>query len=228
MDLILAVTELVEEDSARGVVEIICTAGWPKPESALDRVERVVKIHNAETRVAPYEELRKEVMARAAQPPKKHPRCITDGNELLHFHGTTVSCPLGAGGSSSLCASGRCNACRIIRHGFSATREGRDGGVGVFTTSTSKRALECIQETSDGGAAEEEAAGKGSSVKHAVLVCRVIAGRIHRPTENPQDVAAQPGFDSFAGKVDADSTVEELFLLSPRALLPCYVVIFKS
>jgi hypothetical protein len=65
-------------------------------------------------------------------------------------------------------------------------------------------------------------------VKHAVLVCRVIAGRIHRPMENPQDVAAQPGFDSFAGKVGADSTVEELFLLNPRALLPCYVVIFKS
>ncbi|TVU08569.1 hypothetical protein EJB05_41978, partial [Eragrostis curvula] len=229
-----AVTELVEDDSARGVVEIICMAGWPKPESALDRVERIVKIHNLERSVARYEEFRKAVMARASQLAKKHPRCIADGNELLQFHGTTVSCSLGAGGSSSLCASGRCSVCRIIRHGFSATSreaaaDGPGPGVGVFTTSTSKRALEhcIIQETSsDGGEAGE--AGTGSSVRHALLVCRVIAGRIHRPMGNLQDVAAQPGFDSFAGKVGADSSVEELYLLNPRALLPCYVVIYKS
>jgi hypothetical protein len=227
--LLLAVTELVEEDSARGVVEIICMAGWPKPEAALDYVERIVKIHSAERSVTRYEEFRKTVMGRAAQLPKKHPRCIADGNELLQFHGTTVSCSLGAGGSSGLCASGRCNVCRIIRHGFSSvTRQNKDGGVGVFTTSTGKRALECIvRETSDDGAGEE--AGKdGGSAKHALLVCRVIAGRIHRPLENLQDVAAQPaGFDSFAGKVSGDSTVEELYLVNPRALLPCYVVIYK-
>ncbi|KAG2558304.1 uncharacterized protein LOC120685045 [Panicum virgatum] len=26
----------------------------------------------------------------------EHPRCIADGNELLQFHGTTVSCSLGS------------------------------------------------------------------------------------------------------------------------------------
>lgn len=233
----VAVTELAEEDSARGVVEIICMAGWPKPEVALDRVERIVKIHNAERWVARYEEFRKAVMGRAAQLPKKHPRCIADGNELLQFHGTTVSCSLGAGGSSGLCTSGTCSVCRIIRHGFSVTmtssREAdndKDGAVGVFTTSTSRRALECsiAQKTGDdNGAAGDEAVGKGN-VKQALLVCRVIAGRIHRPLENLQDVATQTGFDSFAGKVSADSTVEELYLLNPRALLPCYVVIYKS
>ncbi|KAK3131106.1 hypothetical protein QOZ80_6BG0502120 [Eleusine coracana subsp. coracana] len=218
-----AVSEVAEEDSARGVVEIICMAGWPKPEAALDRVERIVKIHSAERRVARYEEFRGAVMARAAQLPKKHPRCIADGNELLQFHATTVSCSLGAAG---LCTSGRCDVCRIIRHGFSVvttTRE--DGGGGVFTTSTSRRALEHVVQ--DDG--EEEATEKGS-VKRALLVCRVIAGRIHRPLENLQGVAAaQTGFDSFAGKMGPDSTtVEELYLLNPRALLPCYVVIYKS
>ncbi|GJN39143.1 hypothetical protein PR202_gb28242 [Eleusine coracana subsp. coracana] len=218
-----AVSEVAEDDSARGVVEIICMAGWPKPEAALDRVERIVKIHSLERRVARYEEFRSAVMARAAQLQKKHPRCIADGNELLHFHATTVSCSLGAGG---LCTSGRCDVCRIIRHGFSVVTTTREdgGGGGVFTTSTSRRALECVVQ--DEG--EEEDAGKGS-VKRALLVCRVIAGRIHRPMENLQDVAAaQTGFDSFAGKVGADSTVEELYLLNPRALLPCYVVIYKS
>ncbi|XP_062227717.1 uncharacterized protein LOC133925998 [Phragmites australis] len=217
-----AVTELVDGDSPRRVVELICKAGWPKPEGALDLIERVVKVHNVERSVARHEEFRETVMSRAAKLPKKHPRCIADGNELLRFHGTTISCSLGAGGSHSLCTSGRCNVCRIIRHGFSATREAKDG-VGVFTASTSKWALECIQETGAGGG---EAGTAG--VKHALLVCRVIAGRIHRPLENLLDVAAQPGFDSVAGKVGADSSIEELYLLNPRALLPCFVVICKS
>ncbi|KAL6603177.1 hypothetical protein ACP70R_043538 [Stipagrostis hirtigluma subsp. patula] len=221
-----AVTELADGDSSRRVVEIICKAGWPKPENAMVPVERILKVHNVERSVARFEEFREAVKGRAAKLPKKHPRCLADGNELLRFHGTTVSCSLGAGGSPSLCTSGRCNVCRIIGHGFSAARQVRDG-VGVFTTSTSKRALECIQETgADAGAGAGEA-GTGS-VKHALIVCRVIAGRIHRPLDNLQDVAAQPGFDSVAGQVGAGSSIEELYLLNPRALLPCFVVICQS
>ncbi|KAL5200210.1 hypothetical protein ABZP36_021413 [Zizania latifolia] len=219
-----AVTELVGGDSSRKVVEIICKAGWPKSENALGCVERVVKVHNAERSVTRFEEFRETVKGRAAKLPKKHPRCLADGNELLRFHGTTLSCSLGAGDSSSLCTSGTCSVCRIIRHGFSATREVKDG-VGVFTTSTSKRALECIQETAAGDGSE---AGEAAGVKKALLVCRVIAGRIHRPLENLQGVAAQPGFDSVAGKVGAYASIEELYLLNPRALLPCFVVICKS
>uniref|UniRef100_A0A0E0LET1 C2H2-type domain-containing protein n=1 Tax=Oryza punctata TaxID=4537 RepID=A0A0E0LET1_ORYPU len=217
-----AVTELVEGDSSRKVVEIICKAGWAKTENALGRVERVVKVHNAERSVARFEEFRETVKGKAARLPKKHPRCLADGNELLRFHATTLACSLGAGDSSALCTSGKCNVCRIIRHGFSTTREVKDG-VGVFTTSTSKRALECIQETFDGGEAEAANAG----VRKALLVCRVVAGRIHRPLENLQEVAAQPGFDSVAGKVGAYASIEELYLLNPRALLPCFVVICK-
>ncbi|KAL6873804.1 hypothetical protein ACP4OV_013886 [Aristida adscensionis] len=220
-----AVTELADGESSRKVVEIICKAGWAKPEDAMAAVERIVKVHNVERSVARFEEFREAVKGRAARLAKKHPRCIADGNELLRFHGATVSCSLGAGGSPGLCTSGRCDVCRIIAHGFSAARQVRDG-VGVFTTSTSKRALECIQDAGGGGAA---AAGGG--VRHALVVCRVIAGRIHRPLENLQDAAAQPGFDSVAaGQVGAGAgaSIEELYLLNPRALLPCFVVICKS
>ncbi|EAZ38050.1 hypothetical protein OsJ_22395 [Oryza sativa Japonica Group] len=215
-----AVTELVEGDSSRKVVEIICKAGWAKTENALGRIERVVKVHNAERSVARFEEFREAVKGKAARLSKKHPRCLADGNELLRFHATTLACSLGAGDSSTLCTSGSCSVCRIIRHGFSATREIKDG-VGVFTTSTSKRALECIAGDGDG----DEAANAG--VRKALLVCRVVAGRIHRPLENLQEVAAQPGFDSVAGKVGAYASIEELYLLNPRALLPCFVVICK-
>ncbi|TKW23101.1 hypothetical protein SEVIR_4G271700v4 [Setaria viridis] len=220
-----AVTELVDGDTASKVVELIYRVGWPDPEAALDRIERVVKVHSMDKSVDRFKAYMEEVKARAARLPNKHPRCIADGNELLQFHGTTVSCSLGAGGSHSICASGTCNVCRIIRHGFSATRESNKDGVGVFTTSMSKRALECIGGITGGG--EEAGTGTGGA-RHALIVCRAIAGRIHRPLENLRDVAGQPGFDSVAGQVGADSSIEELYLLNPSALLPCFVVICKA
>jgi hypothetical protein len=87
----------------------------------------------------------------------------------------------------------------------------------VFTTSTSGRAFESIEIFED-----------DPSTRKALIVCRVIAGRVHRPLENIQEISGQTGFDSLAGKVGLYSNIEELYLLNPRALLPCFVVICKS
>lgn len=165
--------------------------------------------------LARFEEYRELVKIKASKLPKKHPRCLADGNELLRFYGTTVTCSLGMNGASTLCLSETCNVCRIIRHGFSAKSELKEG-IGVFTTSTSGRAFESIELYED-----------SPDVKKALLVCRVIAGRVHRPLENIQELAGQTGFDSLAGKVGLYSNIEELYLLNPRALLPCFVVICK-
>lgn len=210
-----AVTELVEGDSSR---EIICRTSLLKSESSCVRIERVFKVHNTQRTLSRFEEYREAVKLKASKLPKKHPRCLADGNELLRFHGATLSCALGSGSSSSsssLCASDKCAVCRIIRHGFSSKKEGK-AGVGVFTTSTSGRAFESI-----------EAAGDEGDTRKALLVCRVIAGRVHKPLENLREFAGQTGFDSLAGKVGPYSNIEELYLLNPRALLPCFVVICK-
>ena len=208
-------TELVEGDSSRKIVEIICRTSWLKSENQCGRIERVLKVHNMQKTLARFEEYRETVKIKASKLQKKHPRCLADGNELLRFYGTTVSCSLGLNGSSSLCLSEKCCVCRIIRNGFSAKKELK-GGIGVFTTSTSGRAFESIDIT-----CEEP------SLRKALIVCRVIAGRVHRPLENIQEMAAQTGFDSLAGKVGLYSNIEELYLLNPRALLPCFVVICK-
>ncbi|KAF9609285.1 hypothetical protein IFM89_015131, partial [Coptis chinensis] len=141
-----AVTELVEGDSSRKIVEIICRTSWLKSANNCARIERVLK---------------------------------------------------------------------VIRHGFSTKKELRDG-IGVFTTSTSERAFESVE-------LHEE----NPSTRKALMVCRVIAGRVHRPLENLQELAGQSGFDSLAGKVGLHSNIEELYLLNARALLPCFVVICK-
>ncbi|CAO2835981.1 unnamed protein product [Amaranthus hypochondriacus] len=210
-----AVTELVEGDSSRKIVEIICRTSWLKSENHCGRIERVLKVHNTQKTIARFEEYREMVKIKASKLTKKHPRCLADGNELLRFYGTTVACSLGLDGSSSLCVSEKCCVCRIIRHGFYTKKE-ITSGVGVFTTSTSGRAFESIE------FGDEE-----PSVKKALIVCRVIAGRVHRPLENLQELAGQTGFDSLAGKVGLYASIEELYLLNPRALLPCFVVICK-
>ncbi|GFP89966.1 hypothetical protein PHJA_001140400 [Phtheirospermum japonicum] len=210
-----AVTELIEGDSSRKIVEIICRSSWLKSESHTVRIDRVLKVHNMQKTLARFEDYRETVKIKAGKLPKKHPRCLADGNELLRFYGTILACSLGVNGSSSLCVSDKCCVCRIIRHGFSTKRELK-GGIGVFTTSTSGRAFESI-----------DIDGNDSSTRKALVVCRVIAGRVHRPLENIEDIAGQIGFDSLAGKVGLYSNIEELYLLSPKALLPCFVVICK-
>ncbi|PQQ18257.1 uncharacterized protein Pyn_13600 [Prunus yedoensis var. nudiflora] len=210
-----AVTELMEGDSSRKIVEIICRTSWLKSENNCGRIERVLKVHNMQRTLARFEEYREMVKMKASKLPKKHPRCIADGNELLRFYGTTVACSLGQNSSSSLCVSEKCCVCRIIRNGFSAKKELKEG-VGVFTTSTSGRAFESIQML------EED-----PTIRKALIVCRVIAGRVHKPLENIQEIAGQTGFDSLAGKMGLYSNIEELYLLNPRALLPCFVVICK-
>lgn len=213
----MTVTELVEGDSSRKIVEIICRTSWLKSENHCSRIERVLKVHNMQKTLARFEEYREIVKIKASKLPKKHPRCIADGNELLRFYCTTIACSLGLNGASSLCISDRCSVCRIIKNGFSAKKELK-GGIGVFTTSTSGRAFESIE------VIEEE----DPTVRKALIVCRVIAGRVHRPLENIQEISGQTGFDSLAGKVGLHSNIEELYLLNPRALLPCFVVICKN
>ncbi|KAI3456388.1 hypothetical protein Pfo_013051 [Paulownia fortunei] len=210
-----AVSELVEGDSSRKIVEIICRTSCTRPDNHRGGIERILKVHSMQKTLAQFEEYRELVKIKASKLSKKHPRCLADGNELLRFHGATIECSLGMKGSCSLCTSDKCRVCRILRYGFSTKKE-LSGGIGVFTASTSGRAFESIQ-VFDGN----------PSLRKALIVCRVIAGRVHRPLENIQEMVGQSGFDSLAGKVGLHSNIEELYLLSPRALLPCFVVIYK-
>ncbi|EPS67430.1 hypothetical protein M569_07344, partial [Genlisea aurea] len=204
-----AVTELTEGESSRRIVEIICRTTAGRSENG---IERILKVHNMQKTLAQFEEYREVVKIKASKLSKKHPRCLADGNELLRFHGAAVECRLGVKGSSSLCISEKCRVCRILRYGFSTNKK-ETSSAGVFTAATSTRALESIQ-NSDGA-------------RKALVVCRVIAGRVHRPLENVKEMVGQTGFDSVAGKVGVQGNIEELYLLSPRALLPCFVVIYK-
>ncbi|KAK8313635.1 hypothetical protein V6Z12_D01G120500 [Gossypium hirsutum] len=220
------VSELGPEDSGRNIVEIIFKSSWLKKDNPICKIERILKVHNNQRTIQRFEDCRDAVKTRAINSTRKNPRCAADGNELLRFHCTTLSCSLGARGSSSLCGSiPGCGVCTIIRQGF----QNKGGGTapaaefkGVVTTASSGRAHDSIKRT-DG--------------RRAMLVCRVIAGRVKRVAdeappledENSSGVSSSAGsYDSVAAYAGVYSNLEELVVFNARAILPCFVVIYKA
>lgn len=215
-----AVSELGVEDSGRNIVEIIFKSSWQKKDIPICKIERILKVHNTQRTIQRFEDCRDAVKNRALGTTRKNPRCAADGNELLRFHCASISCTLGARGSSSLCGSvPGCGVCTIIRHGFQG-KAGGEGGKGVRTTASSGRAHDSLSCT-DG--------------RRAMLVCRVIAGRVRRiaddaPTEEDalSSLSAPGSYDSVAGFAGLYSNLEELVVYNPRAILPCFVVIYRA
>lgn len=54
-----------------------------------------------------------------------------------------------------------------------------------------------------------------------MLVCRVIAGRVKKNMEGNMEE-----YDSVAGAVGVYSNLDELYVSNPKAILPCFVVIY--
>lgn len=68
------------------------------------------------------------------------------------------------------------------------------------------------------------------NVKRAMLVCRVIAGRVGcDPLLSPIE-KDDPGFDSLVGRSrirPGKLDDEELIVFNPRAVLPCFLIVYS-
>lgn len=213
-----SVSELGPEDSSRNIVEIIFKSSWLKKDNPICKIERILKVHNTQRTIQRFEDYRDSVKIRANTNAKKNARCAADGNELLRFHCATLTCALGANGSSSLCCSTpACGVCTIIRHGFQGNKVN-----GIRTTASSGRAHDCL--------------GASDTKRRAMLVCRVIAGRVKSVGEDgaaeeeggASTILGSRSHDSVAGYAGVYSNLEELNVFSSRAILPCFVVIYKA
>ncbi|CAI0382728.1 unnamed protein product [Linum tenue] len=215
-----AVSELGPEDSGRNIVEIIFKSSWMKKESPICVIERILKVHNTQRTIQRFEDCRDAVKSRALTSTRKNPRCAADGNELLRFHCTTLTCSLGARGASNLCgAIPGCGVCTVVRHGFPG------------------KELRGVRTTASSGRAHDSLVGCGSVGRRAMLVCRVIAGRVKRVAGDEAAAGQQDedgvgggggAYDSVAGSAGVYSGLEELFVFNPKAILPCFVVIYKA
>ncbi|KAE8793405.1 nucleic acid binding protein [Hordeum vulgare] len=214
-----AVSELGAEDTSRNVVEIIFQSSWlvGKPRAApICRIEMILKVHSSGKTVERFEQYRERVKATAASSTdelarRSFPRCAADGNEILRFHCTTFTCSLGLAGATSLCRSSpqHCKLCSIIRDGFRVDGDGK-----IATMATSGRAHDKAQTPLSGG-------GGGGGEKRAMLVCRVVAGRVKKLVNNSNS-SEKSGCDS----VSSCSDLDELSVFNPTAILPCFVVMY--
>ncbi|XP_050225146.1 uncharacterized protein LOC126674700 [Mercurialis annua] len=104
----------------KNMVEIIFQSSWLKKQAPICQIDRILKDHNTQRSISKFEECRDSIKAKATKNlPKKCPRCIADGNELLRFYYTSFTCSLGLNGSSNLCNTiPHCNRCRIIKMGL--------------------------------------------------------------------------------------------------------------
>lgn len=59
------------------------------------------------------------------------------------------------------------------------------------------------------------------NVKRAMLVCRVIAGRVGSDSDDEMD-KTDGGFDSVMAHGES-----ELVVFNPRAVLPCFVIVYS-
>ncbi|XP_009409488.2 uncharacterized protein LOC135678830 [Musa acuminata AAA Group] len=234
-----SLSELCEADSGYNIVRIIFQSEW-KGKSPI--VHRVLKIHNTTRTLAWYEEYRDAVRSRAARYAARNgggdERCIADGNERLRFYCTTSLCSSDAGrggdvAPAGVCGSPYCCACAIVRHGFAGKHADLDG---IATHATSWGAHGALPQD-----LEREFAFLGA--RRAMLVCRVVAGRVAHghgggaaEGDEEEEEGKGAGFDSVVptglggggGPHDNGVGENELLVFSPRALLPCFVIMYTT
>ncbi|KAH7549593.1 hypothetical protein ACOSP7_025553 [Xanthoceras sorbifolium] len=176
-----ALTELIEGHPSRNVVEIIFHTSWG-PKAFSGQVEMIFKVQNGPRTVARFEEYREMVKSRA-------------GSGLGPGRPTEENARCVADGNE------------VMRFYCLGPTSDNGGVYGAWGFPGGKGSAIC---TFSGSSGAHENAGGGRG-RRAMLVCRVIAGRVSK----------QIGFDSVSGDNG------ELLVFDSRAVLPCFLIIYK-
>ncbi|ERM99619.1 hypothetical protein AMTR_s00088p00164330 [Amborella trichopoda] len=193
---------------------MIIKAASEDPKRQFPEISTVLKVVHSPKAIERFENYREAVKFRAQKQQRRHPRWLADGNELLRFHTTTIACqpssrclstnpPLVLAEFRKLCKFSCCGVCRIVEGGFQMG-EGSHGKIKMSSLISDRFG---------------DVGPKGGE-KRAVVVCRVIAGRVGRLREGEK--WTHYGFDSMVGCSNCD----ELYVNNPQAILPCFVVIY--
>ena len=116
------------------------------------------------------------------------------------------------GSAGVVCGSPYCCVCSTLRHGFAGKQADVDG---IATYASAWAAHASLPED-----VEREFAFL--QVRRAMLVCRVVAGRVGRGAADDK-----VAYDSIV-PVCASGDDGELLVFNPRAVLPCFVIIYSS
>ncbi|PIA58158.1 hypothetical protein AQUCO_00500233v1 [Aquilegia coerulea] len=194
-------------DPSRNIIEIIFRTSSTRHSKNNRKIERVFKVKNPINSLGDFEEYRESVKKKAYDRNIEHLRIVVDGNELLLFYNTTMSCcSCKLKKMSELCHNLDCGVCRIIESGFE-TKEMKRNGIQLSANSDTCSNQVVVTNEKD--------------VKKAAVVCRVIAGRV----ANTVEVGSGEGFDSFSTR-ELCSMSEHLYVNNPHAILPCFVILW--
>lgn len=184
-----ALTDLPEGHPSRNVVEIIFHTSWSSPKVFSGRIEMVFKVQNLPRTVTRFEEYRELV--------KTGSDGDNDGSREDHAR----------------CVADGNEVMRFQCLGSTSSTGGACDGAWSFQFG--KGAALC---TFSGSGVAHESAGGGRGRK-AMLVCRVIAGRVRK--YDPVYNSGRVGYDSVSGENG------ELLVFDSRAVLPCFLIIYK-
>ncbi|XP_073135881.1 uncharacterized protein [Henckelia pumila] len=190
-----SLTELPEGHASRNVVEIIFHTSWGEKHFS-GRVEMVFKIHNLTRTISRFEEYREVVKCRAS--------CSAVGGDGGEDHARSI-----ADGNEVM---------RFYCLGATAPGGTCVGGSDIWAFHGGKGAAAVCTFPGSGVAHESAGGGRG---RRAMLVCRVIAGRIRKQLDYGSLIDEGTRFDSVSGETG------ELLVFDSRALLPCFLIIYK-
>ncbi|KAK4398601.1 hypothetical protein Sango_1335600 [Sesamum angolense] len=194
--------ELEIGDSSRNVILMIYRASSANPTKCSRKIKRVLKVKNSPDIIEEFEKYRETVKSTSYE---HHPRSMVDGNEILQFYGTTISC---CGRKtqlvSELCRDPTCRVCRIIQSGFN-TYYNIQHGIRLSMSS------EVMSE-------DLSTVAKKKNADKAVIICRTIAGRVM----DVEGGECESGGDGLCVKP------QSLVLRNPTAVLPCFVIVLDS
>ncbi|GAV67276.1 hypothetical protein CFOL_v3_10782 [Cephalotus follicularis] len=187
-----SLTELQEGHPSRNVVEIIFHTSWG-PKAFTGRIEMIFKVQNGSKTVSRFEEYREIVKSRAV-------------------------CGGGTWDENVRCIA---DGNEVMRFYCLGPTSGNGGGGASYDGSWvfpgRKGAAIC---TFPGSGVAHESAGGGRGRK-AMLVCRVISGRVSKRIGFESLLDGRVGFDSVSGDNG------ELLMFDSRAVLPCFLIIYK-
>ncbi|XVF51697.1 hypothetical protein PTKIN_Ptkin04bG0205300 [Pterospermum kingtungense] len=189
-----ALTELPEGHPSRKVVEIIFHTSWTTKDFS-GQIEMIFKVQNGPRTVARFEEYRETVKIRSGSGP--------------------------GGMASADEENARCVADgnEVMRFHSLGPTSGNCGMNDTWQFSGGKGAAIC---TYSGSGCAHVNAGGGRGRK-AMLVCRVIAGRVSNRVGFSYE--SLPDWRVGCDSVSGDNG--ELLVFDPRAVLPCFLIIYK-
>uniref|UniRef100_A0A3Q7J5L9 PARP catalytic domain-containing protein n=1 Tax=Solanum lycopersicum TaxID=4081 RepID=A0A3Q7J5L9_SOLLC len=194
---------------ARNIIEKIFLASTTNPSKQLPTIKKVLRVNNTIDMLEKFEKYRETVKKRSFGQYKNHPKITVDGNELLQFHITTMSCCYEhmVINPDELCKDPSCCVCRLIQFSFRTSYNSKNG---ILLSTNSDVLCEHANRVS-----------KGMNVKRAVIVCRTIAGRV----VSKDDVKLDEEYDSISIASGLHSRSQNLVIKDSSAVLPRFIIV---